>query len=47
MLGTKVKIVPIKAYNSIGIVKQYYRPIRRVYLIITTKIRNINKRIAF
>ena len=46
MLGTKVKIVPIKAYNSIGIVKQYYRPIRRVYLIITTKICNINKRMV-
>ena len=46
MLGTKVKIVLIKAYNSVGIVKQYYRLIRRVYLIIITKIRNINKRIA-
>jgi len=38
--------VPIKAYNSIGIVKLYYKLICRVYLIITIKIPNISKDIA-
>jgi hypothetical protein len=46
MLGTKIKIVLIKAYYSIGIVKCYYSPIRRAYLIIIDKIYNINKNIA-
>jgi hypothetical protein len=26
-IGTKVKIVPVKAHNSVGIVERYYRPI--------------------
>jgi hypothetical protein len=45
-MGIKVKIVPIKAYNSIGIVERYYRLIRRAYSIIITKIPNISKDIA-
>ncbi len=38
--------MPIKAYNSMGIIKRYYGLIRRVYLIITAKIPNIAKDIA-
>jgi hypothetical protein len=45
-MGIKVKIVPIEAYNSIGIVKRYYGPIWRAYLIITTEIPGINKDIV-
>ena len=42
----KVKIVPIKAYNSIGIVKRYYRLVRQAYLIIIAEIKEISKEIA-
>jgi hypothetical protein len=42
-IGTKVKIVPIEAYNSDGIVERYYGPIRYTYLIITAEINGINK----
>jgi hypothetical protein len=42
-MGTKVKIVPIKAHNSVGIVERYHGPIRRAYLIITAEINGINK----
>jgi predicted ATP-grasp superfamily ATP-dependent carboligase len=45
-MGIKVKIVPVEAYNSVGIVERYYGPIRRAYLIITTKIPGIDKDIA-
>ncbi len=38
--------MPIKAYNFIGIVKCYYKLIRRAYLIIIAKIPNISKDIA-
>ena len=42
-MGIKVRIIPIKAYNLVGIIKRYYRLIHQVYSIITTKILNINK----
>jgi hypothetical protein len=45
-LSTKVKIVPIKAYNLIGIVKCYYRLIHQAYSIIIIKIPGISKDIA-
>jgi hypothetical protein len=45
-MGLKVKIIPIKAYNSIGIVKRYHGLIRRVYSIIITEIPGISKDIA-
>ena len=41
-----MKIVPIEAYNSIGIIKRYYRLVRRTYLIIIAKIKGISKEIA-
>jgi len=46
MIGIKVKIVPIEAYNSIGIVERYYRLVRRAYLIIIAEIKGISKEIA-
>jgi len=41
-----VKIVPIEAYNSIGIIERYYRLVQRAYLIIVVKIKGISKEIA-
>ena len=45
-MGTKVKIVPVEAHNSIGIVKRYYKLVRRAYLIIVAEIKGISKEIA-
>jgi hypothetical protein len=45
-MGIKVKIVPIEAHNSIGIVEHYYGLVRRAYLIIIAKIKGISKEIA-
>ena len=41
-----MKIVPIEAYNSIGIVERYYRLVQRAYLIIVAEIKGINKEIT-
>ena len=45
-MGIKVKIIPIKAHNSIGIVERYHGPIRRAYSIIITEIDGISKEMA-
>ena len=45
-MGIKVKIVPVEAHNSIGIVECYYGPIRHAYLIIMTEIQGIDKDMA-
>jgi len=45
-IGTKVKIVPIEVYYSIGIVKYYYSLIRHAYLIIIAKVKGITKEIV-
>jgi len=42
-MGIKVKIVPVKAHNSIGIVERYHGPVRRAYSIISTEIQDIDK----
>jgi hypothetical protein len=42
-MGIKVKIVPVEAHNSIGIVECYHGPIRYAYLIIITEIQGIDK----
>jgi len=41
-----VKIVPIEAYNSIGIIEHYYKLVQRAYLIIVAEIKGISKEIA-
>jgi hypothetical protein len=46
MLSIKIKIVFIKAYYFIRIVKRYYSLIRRAYLIIINEIYNIDKNIT-
>ena len=45
-VGTKVKIVPVEAYNSVGIVERYHSSVRRVYQIITSEVPSINKDVA-
>jgi hypothetical protein len=45
-MGTKVKIVPIEAHNSVGIVERYYGLVRHTYLIIVAEIKGISKEIA-
>ena len=45
-VGTKVKIVPVEAHNSVGIVERYHGPVRRAYHIITAEIPDIDKDMA-
>ena len=45
-IRTKVKIVPIKVYYFIGIIKYYYNLIRYTYLIIIAKVKGITKEIV-
>ena len=45
-MGLKVKIVPIEAYNFVGIVERYYGLIRWVYFIIIAEIPSISKDMA-
>jgi hypothetical protein len=45
-MGIKVKIVPMEAYNSIGIIECYYRLVRHAYLIIIAEIKGISKEMA-
>jgi len=39
----KVKEVPIKAYNSIKKVEQYYTPLHRAYEIISLELKGASK----
>ena len=41
-----MKIVPIEAYNSVGIIEHYHGLVRRAYLIIVAEIKGISKEIA-
>jgi len=45
-IGSKVKIVLIKAYYSIRIIEYYYSLIRYTYLIIIAKVKGIIKEIV-
>jgi hypothetical protein len=45
-VGTKVKIVPVEAHNSVGIVERYHGLIRRAYTIISIELRDIDKDMA-
>jgi len=45
-MAIKVKEVPIKAYNSIRKVKQYYIPLRRAYKIISLKLENASEELT-
>jgi len=45
-MAIKVKEVPIKVYNSIKKVKQYYALLRRVYKIIFLKLEDASKELT-
>ena len=46
ILGIVIKSVPIKAHNSVKIVKRYHGPLHRIYHIIITELLDIGKDIA-
>jgi len=46
IIGTKVKIVPVEAYNFISKVERYYAVVCRAYSIITNEIQGITKEMA-
>ena len=45
-MAIKVKEVPIKIYNSIRKVKRYYILLRRIYKIISLKLKGTNKELT-
>ena len=45
-MAIKVKEIPIKVYNSVGKVERYYMLLRRVYKIISLKLKGINKKLT-
>jgi len=45
-MAIKVKEVPIKAYNSIKKVEQYYTLLRRVYKIISLELKDASKKLT-
>jgi hypothetical protein len=42
----KVKEVPIKVHNSVKKVEQYYMPLRRIYEIISLKLKGVSKELT-
>ena len=45
-MAIKVKEVPIKAYNSVRKVEQYYILLRCVYKIISLKLKGVSKELT-
>jgi hypothetical protein len=45
-MAIKVKEVPIKAYNSVGKVKQYYTPLRHAYKIIFLELEDASEELT-
>ena len=45
-MAIEVKEVPIKAYNSIKKVEQYYAPLHRVYKIIFLKLKDASEELT-
>lgn len=46
LMGIKIKIVPVEAHNSIGLVERYHGPLRRAYTIIKQEIPDLHKDMA-
>ena len=44
-MAIKVKEVPIKVYNSIRKVKQYYMPLHYIYEIISSELKGASKKL--
>jgi hypothetical protein len=45
-MGTRIKIVPVEAHNSIGLVERYHGLIRRAFIIIITEIQGLDRDMA-
>jgi len=45
-MAIKVKEVPVKAYNSIKKVEQYYAPLHRVYKIISLELEDASEELT-
>ena len=45
-MAIEVKEVPIKAYNSIKKVEQYYMPLHYIYKIISLKLKGTSKKLT-
>jgi len=45
-MAIKVKEVPIKVYNSVRKVKQYYTLLRRIYKIISLELEDASKKLT-
>jgi hypothetical protein len=45
-MAIKVKEVPIEVYNSVGKVERYYMPLRRVYEIISLKLKGVSEELT-
>jgi len=45
-MAIKVKEVPIKAYNSVRKVEQYYTLLRRIYKIISLELEDASKELT-
>ena len=45
-MAIKVKEVPVKAYNSIKKVEQYYAPLRYIYKIISLELEDASKELT-
>jgi len=45
-MAIKVKEVPVKAYNSVKKVEQYYAPLRRAYKIISLELEDTSKELT-
>jgi hypothetical protein len=42
-MGITTKSAPVEAHNSVGMVERYHGPLRRIYQIITSEIKDIDK----
>ena len=45
-MAIKVKEVPIKVYNSIKKVEQYYMPLRHIYKIISLELKGVSEELT-
>ena len=45
-MAIKVKEVPVKAYNSVRKVEQYHAPLRRVYEIISSELKDASEELT-
>jgi len=45
-MAIKVKEVPVKAHNSIKKVERYYAPLRRVYKIISSELKDASEELT-